>query len=103
MEKHYVPIEPDQEAINRFLDIWEKVVNIALIEIRIPFLSNFIERYMTIKKINVSQDPIPLGWKVQMDDWNDMSEQNAKLIRNTNGRYYIDHKDGKYHIFASGD
>lgn len=65
----------------KILDMWEWLID-----------------YLKIEYI-VNNDPIPLGWKVQMDDWNDMNQQNVQLIQNTNGHYYIDVKDGKYYIF----
>ena len=97
-----IPIEPGQEATERFLVLWGWIVKILYYEIRFPRIERFIkEHIIEIKTIDVDRNPIELGWKVQLDDYEDIEKQNIQLLHNTNGRYYIDTKDGKYCIFKS--
>lgn len=99
---HNIPIEPGQEATERFLDIWGWVVKILYYEIRFPRIERFIRKHIIeINTIDVDKNPIELGWKVQLDDYEDIKGQNLKLLRNTDGQFYIDHKDDKYYIFKS--
>jgi hypothetical protein len=93
MTTYNVPIEPGHDLTgnnfnSKIVDLWGWLIRI-------------IPKFGIIKTIDVKKNPIPLAKCCVMEEFNNMDLHNKKLIENTDGKFYIGEKDGRYYIFAS--